>query len=231
RGLGFATAHDLGHQGITVILGVRDVKKGQDAVKELQAHGIKAEAVAFDASKPETFSAIRDHIANTYGKLDILVNNAGVFIEEMGGNNTITVSQKILKDTFNINFFSVIELTQTLLPLLEKAPSGRIVNLSSILGSLGLHSDPDSPIAGSKNLAYNASKAALNVFTIHLADALRGTKIKVNSAHPGWVKTDMGGEQAPMNINDGIKTSVQLATLNDNGPNGRFIHMGEALPW
>ena len=119
----------------------------------------------------------------------------------------------------------------TLLPLIRKAPSGRIVNLSSILGSLTLHSDPSSDIYDKKSFAYDASKTALNAFTVHLAQALRGTPIKVNSAHPGWVKTDMGGSAAPMEVSEGGKTSVQLATLPDDGPTGGYFHLGQPLPW
>ncbi len=122
-------------------------------------------------------------------------------------------------------------LTQALLPLIRKSPAGRIVNLSSVLGSLTLHSDPKSPIYSMKAFAYDASKTALNAFTVHLAHELRDTAIKVNSAHPGWVKTDMGGKAAPMELAEGGKTSVQLATLADNGPTGGFFHLGEPLPW
>src|SRR6202012_3727234 len=137
----------------------------------------------------------------------------------------------ILRETFDTNFFGTIELTQALLPLIKKAPEGRIVNLSSILGSLALHADPKSPIYGFKTLAYDASKAALNAFTVHLAAELRDTKIKVNSAHPGWVKTDMGTDAAPMEIPEGAKTSVWLATLPEEGPTGGYYHMQDALPW
>jgi NAD(P)-dependent dehydrogenase (short-subunit alcohol dehydrogenase family) len=115
--------------------------------------------------------------------------------------------------------------------LLKKSPAGRIVNLSSILGSLTLHADPKSPIYNAKSFAYDASKTALNAFTVHLAYELRDTHIKVNSAHPGWVKTDMGGDQAPMELSEGSKTSVALATLPDNGPTGGYFHMGKPLPW
>ena len=124
----------------------------------------------------------------------------------------------------------MIELTQALLPMLGRSPAGRIVNLSSILGSLTLHAMPDSPIASARNLAYNSSKTALNAFTIHLADALKGTPIRVNSAHPGWVKTALGGEAAPMEIVDGAKTSVALA-LAEDAPNGSYSHLGAPLPW
>jgi len=118
-----------------------------------------------------------------------------------------------------------------LLTLLKKSPAGRIVNLSSILGSLTLHADPKSPIYDFKAFAYNSSKSALNAFTIHLAYELKDTPIKVNSAHPGWVKTEMGGDAAPLEIPDGAKTSVELALIGPDGPSGRFIHMGNELPW
>ena len=149
----------------------------------------------------------------------------------MIGANSSTVSAQVLRDTFETNFFAVVALTQKLLPLVRKAPEGRIVNLSSILGSLTLHSLPDSPIAFAKAFAYNASKTALNAFTVHLADELRDTPIKVNSAHPGWVKTQMGGDAAPMEVVDGGKTSAQLALLDGKGRTGGFVHAGESLPW
>jgi NAD(P)-dependent dehydrogenase (short-subunit alcohol dehydrogenase family) len=122
-------------------------------------------------------------------------------------------------------------LTQKLLPLLKKSDAGRIVNMSSILGSQALHADPRSPIYDFKSLSYDASKAALNSFTIHLAHELKDTKIKVNSAHPGWVKTDMGTDAAPMEIPEGGKTGVALALLDESGPNGGFFHLGQPLPW
>jgi NAD(P)-dependent dehydrogenase (short-subunit alcohol dehydrogenase family) len=137
----------------------------------------------------------------------------------------------VLRATFDTNFFAPIRLTQTLLPLIEKSPAGRIVNLSSILGSLTVHSLPESPIKQTKALAYNASKTALNAFTVHLAAELAGTPIKVNSAHPGWVKTELGGEHAPMEIADSSKTSVRLALLGADGPTGGFFHENDQLPW
>jgi NAD(P)-dependent dehydrogenase (short-subunit alcohol dehydrogenase family) len=124
-----------------------------------------------------------------------------------------------------------VELTQALLPLLRKSRAGRIVNLSSMLGSLTLHSDPRAGLDQVKPLAYDASKAAVNMFTIHLASLLKDTGIKVNSAHPGWVRTDLGGDQAPMEPDAGARTSVVLATLGEDGPSGGFFHMDETMPW
>ena len=231
RGIGFETARELGEQGIEVVLGVRDPAKGADAVKKLQGLGVRATAIRFDAQDASTFQLAHDYFAERHGKLDILVNNAGVMKEKLGGANSSTVSPETLRGTFETNFFAVVALTQVLLPLVRKAPEGRIVNLSSILGSLTLHSQPDSPIAFAQAFAYNASKTALNAFTVHLANELKDTPVKVNSAHPGWVKTDMGGEAAPMEVADGGKTSAQLALLDSKGSTGKFVHVGEALPW
>ena len=137
----------------------------------------------------------------------------------------------MLSKVFETNFFAQVAVTKALLPLIRKSEAGRIVNLSSILGSLTLQATPDSPIYNAKSFAYDASKTALNAFTVHLAYELKDTKIKVNSAHPGWVKTDMGGSQAPMELDDGAKTTVALATLGEDGPTGGYFHMGKPLPW
>jgi NAD(P)-dependent dehydrogenase (short-subunit alcohol dehydrogenase family) len=232
RGIGYETAKRLGELGITVILGVRDLSKGQAAVSQLQALGIQSEAIVYDANSPESARLVYEYLDQKFGMLDILVNNAGICIEPLfGSNNSSSVSSQVLRETFQTNLFSVVALTQALLPLIKKASAGRIVNLSSILASQTLHSIPNSPIDPAKAFAYNASKSALNAYTIHLAHALRDTSIKVNSAHPGWVKTELGGASAPMEVADSYKTSVRLATLDENGPNGGFFHEEDTLPW
>jgi NAD(P)-dependent dehydrogenase (short-subunit alcohol dehydrogenase family) len=232
RGIGFETAKGLGKLGVTVILGTRDIEKGKATAKELQSLGFKAEAIKYDADQEKSADDVFDYINENFGKLDILVNNAGINQEQlMGSNNSSSVSSAVLQKTFQTNLFAVISLTQKLLPLIKKATAGRIVNLSSILASLTLHSMPNSPIDPAKAFAYNASKTALNVYTIHLAHELRNTNIKVNSAHPGWVKTELGGANAPMEVADSGKTSIQLATLDNTGASGGFFHEGESLPW
>jgi len=236
RGIGLQTAQDLGSlPNIKVIIGSRNLKQGQDAVKKLSAAGANADVIAFDVVNPDHHKVAFDYFSSRYGHLDILVNNAGVAAGTFPGNgpehSAGEVPMELLRRVFETNFFAQVALTQALLPLIRKSPAGRIVNLSSILASLAYHADPKSPIYHAKSFAYDASKSALNAFTIHLAYELRNTKIKVNSAHPGWVKTDMGGAQAPMEIADGSKTSVALATLGDDGPTGGFFHMGQPLPW
>jgi len=232
KGIGLETARQLGKLGIKVVIGARDLAKGKEAVAKLKADGVTAEVVRFDITKASDYKEVYKYLDQHFGKLDILVNNAGISKENfLGGNQTSSTSATLLHETFDTNFFGAVELTQVLLPLIKKAPAGRIVNLSSILGSISLHADPKSPIYDAKAFAYDASKAALNSFTVHLAHELKGTKIKVNSAHPGWVKTDMGGEQAPLDIVTGAKTSVKLATLPDDGPTGAYIHLDQTLPW
>jgi NAD(P)-dependent dehydrogenase (short-subunit alcohol dehydrogenase family) len=232
KGIGLETARQLGKLGVTVIVGSRDLARGEQAAEVLRGVGVDARTLKLDVVNEADRQAAAKYIDKEFGKLDILINNAGVMLDEMGGaNKTSSTTQKDLRDTFETNLFAPVALTQTLLPLLRKSAAGRIVNLSSILGSNTLHATPGSPIYDAKVFAYDASKAALNSFTIHLAHELKGTKIKVNSAHPGWVKTDMGGEGAPMEIVDGAKTSVELATLGEDGPTGGFFHMGNTLPW
>ncbi|MGA2807535.1 MAG: SDR family oxidoreductase [Terracidiphilus sp.] len=235
RGLGFQTALDLKDAGVKVVIGSRDLAQGEQALQKLRAAGVDADLLRFDITKPADYQAAYDYFNSKYGRLDILVNNAGIAGGTFPGNgpenSASEVPLDLLHKVFETNFFAQVALTEVLLPLIKKSPAGRIVNLSSILGSLTLHADPNSPIYNAKTFAYDASKTALNAFTVHLAWELRDTNIKVNSAHPGWVKTDMGGPQAPMELSEGGKTSAALATLPDAGPSGGFFHQGQPLPW
>jgi NAD(P)-dependent dehydrogenase (short-subunit alcohol dehydrogenase family) len=232
RGIGFQTSIKLAESGIKVILGSRDLKKGEEAVKKLSSLGIDADLVKYDAFDVDAPEEVYKYISEKYKKLDILINNAGVLLTgNLFVTNSSTISDKDLKDTFQTNFFSVISLTQKLLPLIKKSNAGRIVNVSTILSSLTLHSAKDSPITPAKEIAYNASKTALNAFTIHLAIELKDTNIKVNSGHPGWVKTELGGPNAPMEVEESYKTSLRLATLDDEGPSGGLFHENDIIPW
>jgi NAD(P)-dependent dehydrogenase (short-subunit alcohol dehydrogenase family) len=232
RGIGLETARQLGLEGITVVVAARSLASAQETATKLKAEGVDAFPIQLDVTKKDDRKGAAKTIGEKYGKLDILINNAGVGAEDgIFASKTAETTEEELQKVFGTNLFSVVAVTRELLPLLKKSEAGRIVNLSSILGSLTLHADPQSPIAGIKTFAYDASKSALNAFTIHLAAELKGTNIKVNSAHPGWVKTEMGTDQAPMEIPEGAKTSVQLALIGADGPSGRFIHLGQELPW
>jgi NAD(P)-dependent dehydrogenase (short-subunit alcohol dehydrogenase family) len=231
KGIGYETALQLGHQGHTVVVGARSAAKAGDAVARLTRAGVKAaRPLTLDVTDQASIAEAVKHVTKELGQVDSLVNNAGIALETWG-TVTSQVSLEVWRKVFDTNLFGVVAVTQAFLPLVRKGAAGRIVNLSSILGSLTLHSDPRSPIYDAKSPAYDSSKSALNQYTVHLAHELRDTPIKVNSAHPGWVKTDLGGESAPMEVTDGAKTSVWLATLPPDGPTGGFFHMQERLPW
>lgn len=230
KGIGFETARQLGEQQVTILLGARDAARGEAAAAKLRGEGLDVRALPLDVTDTDSVRRAVDKVAQEFGRLDILINNAGVMVDDQ----TKKVSEQSLdawRTTFDTNVFGLIATTQSFLPLLRKSTAGRIVNLSSILGSNTLHSDPQSPIYDFKVPAYNVSKSAVNAYTVQLAYELRDTPIKVNAAHPGWVKTEMGGEGATMELPDGAKTSVALATLAADGPTGSYTHMGEALPW
>lgn len=230
KGLGLETARQLAEEGFTVLMASRNKERGTTAVQKLKEEGLDVEFVQLEVTSEAEVDALINHIDTTYGKLDVLVNNAGIMHagEPTGVNTAEIVKAEVLKETFDVNFFSLVSLTQKMLPLLRKSESGRIINVSSILGSNTVQSDETSPWSGIKPFAYNASKSALNSFTVHLAAALKDTKIKVNSAHPGWVKTELGGKNAPLEAPEGAKTSVRLSSADFTG---KFVHNGEEIAW
>jgi NAD(P)-dependent dehydrogenase (short-subunit alcohol dehydrogenase family) len=232
KGLGLEMSRQLAKEGLTVLIAARNLQAAETAATTLNNEGLKAQAITLDVSNRNDIEAAVKEIEKQFGRLDVLLNNAGVMLDgEWSISNASSVSLDIIRKTFDTNFFALVEVTQALLPLILKSPSGRIVNMASIEGSLTLHADANSPIYDAKPFAYNASKAAVNSFTVHLAHELRNTPVKVNSAHPGWVKTELGGDGAMMDITEGAKTGAQLATLPDDGPSGGFFHLGQPVPW
>ncbi|UOG77395.1 SDR family oxidoreductase (plasmid) [Hymenobacter tibetensis] len=232
KGIGLETARQLAQHQIHVLLGARDAVSGQAAAAALHAQGLAVTFIQLDISQEADIAAATAHIQQTYGRLDILVNNAAVFLDgEWYGNNVETVPPQVLRDTFDINYFGTVALTQALLPLLKASEAGRIVNVSSISGSLGIHLDTAHWFYQMKPYAYSASKTALNQFTIFLAQALQNTAVKVNATNPGWVQTAIGSDQAPLTPAEGARSSVALALLPADGPSGTFTEAGETLPW
>lgn len=226
KGIGLETARQLAALGYEVFVGARKAQEGQAAAASI---GPKAHYVHLDMGDPASFKAAALQIAEKFGHLDALVNNAGI-----GPDNGMKPSEapiELIRQTFETNVLALVELTQVMLPLVRKSPAGRIVNVSSVLGSLTLNADFAAQLGDWRSFGYNGSKAAVNMFTATLAFELKDTAIKVNSAHPGWVKTDLGGEGATLEVGDGAKTSVQLATLPPDGPTGGYYHDGSVLPW
>ncbi|WP_049620656.1 SDR family oxidoreductase [Frateuria defendens] len=229
KGIGLETARQLGKQGVHVIVGARDAAKAEQAVAELKQAGVAAEALDIDVGDSASIEAAAQEVERRHGRLDILVNNAGILLDDFAlkpSEQSIATWRK----TFDTNLFGLVETTQAFLPLLRKSAAGRIVNLSSILGSNAAHLDPQSPIYEYKLPAYDVSKSAVNAWTVHLAHELRDTPIKVNAVHPGSVKTDMNA-QGDLTLEEGARSSVELALIGADGPTGSFSHLGQTLPW
>lgn len=223
KGLGLEIARQLGRQGLTVVLGARQAKAEAPAA-ELRSQGIDAHTVTLDVTNAADIVAVADFLEKQFGRLDVLVNNAGVQLDR-----GFDVSPDTLRQTYEANVIGPYAITQALLPLLRQAPAGRVVNQSSILGSLTAISQGQ---GGSwATPGYTSSKAALNMLTVVLAQHLADTNIKVNAAHPGWVKTDLGGTDAPLDVAEGAQTAVRLALLPADGPTGGYFHGAEHLPW
>lgn len=223
KGIGLEIARQLGKQGITVVIGSRDAGRGEAAAQTLKSEGIDAHTFKLEVTEADDIAALPAYFENNFGRLDILINNAGVIAERDG------VTPEVLRQTYEANVVAPYAITQALLPLLKAAPAGRIVNQSSALGSLTLNASGDLPLTWMLP-AYNSSKAALNMLTVIQAAQLKDTPMKVNTAHPGSVKTDMN-EQGDLTVEVGAQTAVTLATLPDDGPTGGFFHLGNVLAW
>jgi NAD(P)-dependent dehydrogenase (short-subunit alcohol dehydrogenase family) len=230
KGIGFEVSRELGRVGFTVLLGARDTARGEEAASKLRDEGLDVRFVAADLNQAaESGAALSKKIGEEFGHLDVLVNNAGIFSAKDGPASSVAI--EVLRHTFETNFFGTVVFTQPLLPLLRAAERARIVNVSSGLGSLAINGDASSPFYHAKVLAYNASKAALNMFTVDLAYDLRDTKIKVNSACPGYTATDLNNHSGPQTVEEGSIAIVRLAQLPDDGPTGGFIHKDGTYSW
>jgi NAD(P)-dependent dehydrogenase (short-subunit alcohol dehydrogenase family) len=230
RGIGLHTVRQLAEAGVHTLLAGRDRTKAVEAALKLQAEGLPVEAITLDVTDDASIAEAVGTVEARHGRLDILVNNAGILVDEIG-KKVSEQTAATWRKTFDTNVFGLIAVTQAFLPLLHRSASGRIVNVSSILGSVALNADPSSPIYDFKVPAYNVSKSAVNAWTVQLAYELRDSRIKVNTIHPGYVKTDMNAGEGELEIADGARTSVALALIDDNGPQGGFFYQGQVLPW
>ena len=231
KGIGFETARQLARQGFTVWIGARDQARGEAAEKELSDAG-DVRFVSLDVTDDDSVAAAARRIEQETG-LDVLVNNAGVAFAEVDGRPS-TVPLDVLQRTFDVNVHGALRVTQAFLPLVRRSPAGRIVNVSSTLGSTGTVVHPANPFGQVPSFAYPASKAALNALTGWLAVELRDTAVKVNSVCPGFNATDMNdgpgtvGAQHPA---EGAKVVVHAATLPADGPTGSFLDVNGVVPW
>ncbi len=244
KGIGKAAARALAKRGFKVWIGARDATRGQQAAAELHGEGFDVSFVQLDVTDRNSIRAAAERIGAETEALDVFVNNAGVSLESAGGfGKTIPPSElpaETLRQIYDVNFFGAVAAVQAFLPLLRKSPAGRIVNVSSELGSFAMNTDPKVPFR-INTLGYTSSKAALNMMTVQFAYELRNTRIKINAANPGWIATDLTGPGNGEKIagrpgvgtpEDGARIVVELATLTDDGPSGGFFDSDQnVLPW
>lgn len=229
KGIGFATVRACAQAGHTVLLGSRDPQRGDEAVARLGAEGLVASLVHLDVTDQASVDAAAELVKAKHGRLDVLVNNAGITRDRRRHPGELPVSD--FREIYETNVFGMVAVTNAMLPLLRAAAAGRIVNLSSGLGSMALTSDPDGPFPGALLLAYNSSKSALNSITVTYANELRDTPIKVNAADPGYCATDLNGHAGPRTPAQGAIAAVRLATLPQDGPTAGFFDDAGTVPW
>ncbi|MFI7283815.1 SDR family oxidoreductase [Micromonospora chersina] len=219
KGIGLATARQLGARGMTVLVGARDATRGREAADKLRAEGVDARFVPLEVTDAASIAAAADLVEREYGHLDVLVNNAGIIRADGAGLPSQTTLDT-LREVYDTNVFGVVAVTNALLPLLRRAPAARIVNVSSEVGSIAVMTDPEGALFPLTSIPYPSSKTALNMITAMYAKELRDTPIKVNAANPGYCATDLNHHSGFRTPEEGAEVSVHLATLPADAPSG-----------
>ena len=233
RGMGLVTAKALGEKGQHVIIGAYNMELGKQALEELTREGIKADLYKCDVTNRDDINALAQIIEEKYGYLNILINNAGIAGPMTTPSET---SEEDLRKTMETNFFGSAAMVKAFLPLMKKAEFGKIINITSDLGSLTLASDPTNPLYAFNSFAYSASKAAVNFITVSFAKELAGTNITVNSVNPGMTATDLINKKAfeengAKTPEQGAARAIELASSPDNTITGTFTQDTGELPW
>lgn len=229
KGIGLEIARQLAQAGLVVLMGARSLRRGQNAADDLAEAGLAVEAVEIDLNDEPKIVSAAERIAGKYGRLDVLVNNAGIVDADDGPPSVATTAAA--RRLMETNFLGTLAVTQAMLPLLRRSRAGRVVNISTTLGSLAINGDPTSPYYDARLIGYNASKAALNMLTVQLAAELKDTSIVVNSVAPGYVKTDLTGGNGFMTPAEGARLPVEYALLGPDAVSGSFVEPQGDAPW
>jgi NAD(P)-dependent dehydrogenase (short-subunit alcohol dehydrogenase family) len=232
KGIGLEVARQLAGEGVRVLLASRDLNRGERAVEQLGARAVLATPIALDVTDPDSVRCAAAQVRRDIGRLDVLVNNAGTFT----GALAVDTTADLVRNMFEVNVFGVVAVTHAMLPLLCRSPAPRIVNVSSTTASLTLTSaGADLPGDAIQRMGYTSSKAALNMLTVQYAQAFaqdpRLSRIKINSATPGYTATDINGHRGTRSVRDAARVIVELATLADDGPTGGFFADDGPVPW
>jgi NAD(P)-dependent dehydrogenase (short-subunit alcohol dehydrogenase family) len=224
KGIGREIARQLGLKGYSVWLGCRDAERGEQAAADLRQEGLDAHLLALDVTSDASVAAAAVSFAKASESLDVLVNNAGVATGGYAAPSVASLSD--MRAVYEVNVFGPVRVTQAFLPFLRKAGQGRVVMMSSSLGSIGEQLDMTSGTYGVNLLGYNSSKSALNMITVAFAKELAAHGIKVNAANPGYVATDLNANQGYRSVEQGAAIAVHLATLGPMGPTAGFFNDG-----
>ncbi|MCB9358962.1 SDR family oxidoreductase [Candidatus Woesearchaeota archaeon] len=228
KGLGKEIGRQLGELGYTVVLTSRNKEAGEAVKEEFKAMGIDAHNVSLEVTNSEDIKNLVKYIETNFGKLDVLVNNAGIAIEWDGKP---TSTDKIRR-TLEVNLIAPYAITEAFVPLLSKSDDARVINQSSMLGSISTAENAWDQVGNFMSIGYSTSKAGLDMLTLIQSKTLKEKGILAAASHPGWVKTDLGTDAAPMEVEEGASTVVKLVTIDrDKFPNGQLVHKSERLPW
>jgi NAD(P)-dependent dehydrogenase (short-subunit alcohol dehydrogenase family) len=230
KSIGFEIARQMAKAGYHIILGSRDKANGEQAVKKLKAEGFNdVDLLLIDVSDQASVNQAKAKLESKLQELDVLVNNAGI----SGGfpQSALTVSVDTVKKVYETNVFGPIRVTQAFIGLLRKSEQPRIVNVTSDLGSLTDHNNPNWAYYAMKSGAYGPSKTALNAYTVALAYELRDTAFKVNAVNPGYTATDFNAHRGTKSVADGAAVIVKYATIGADGPTGHFLSDYGETPW
>jgi len=231
KGIGLATARLLGEAGMTVLIGARNAERGEAAAKELAQDGLDASFVLLDVTDEASARAAADAVGSAQGRLDVLINNAGIAIGDASRAAPSQTPLETMRTTFETNVFGLVAVTNAFLPLLHKSAAGRIVNVSSEVGSIASMLDRTSPLWPMASIPYPASKAALNMVTAMYAKELADSLIKVNAANPGYCATDLNGNSGPRTPAQGAAAAIEYATIGEDGPSGGYFNDEGRVPW
>lgn len=229
KGIGFEVARQLAQSGYFVYMGSRDKIKGQDAIKKLKDMGISnAEFIELDVTNIDSIQKAEQRLESKVDSLDVLINNAGISGAQPQRMSSIKIED--LRKVFDTNFFGAVQTTQQFIPLLKKSDEPRIVNVSSGLGSLTIHGNTQNSNFEAYD-AYSCSKTALNAFTLMLANEFKNTNFKINSVTPGYTATDLNHFRGTQTAAQGAKAIVKYATIDNDGPTGKFLNEDGEVDW
>jgi NAD(P)-dependent dehydrogenase (short-subunit alcohol dehydrogenase family) len=232
KGLGNEVARQLGRRGLHIYLGSRDQARGEKAASELVAEGLNVVPVQLDVTSDESVAALAKELDRRHGQLDVLVNNAGILVSRPA----FEITSADMRDTYDTNVFGVVRMIHAMLPLLQRSKHPRIVNIASTTASLRLASDATTLFGQTDTIvAYASSKTAVMMLTVQYANAFHRSAahahIKINTATPGYVATDLNNHTGNRTVEEGAEIVVELATLPDDGPSGGFFNDAGVVPW